>query len=136
MAAMPLEMIQARNLTSRLNTASFLVDREGTLVYFNEAASELLGISFEEAGPMESGTWGTRFRPREPSGRELPVGELPLAVAVQSGRPGFARMRITSADGTDHEIEVTAFPIIGAGDQVGSIAIFWPVPEDESVDGD
>jgi PAS domain-containing protein len=132
MAAMPLEMIQARNLTSRLNTASFLVDRDGTLVYFNDAASELLGMSFEEAGPMEAGTWGTRFRPREPSGRELPVGELPLAVAVQSGRPGFARMVITSADGADNEIEVTAFPIMGAGAQVGSIAIFWPVTGDES----
>src|SRR5436190_8059608 len=128
---MPLEMIQARNLTSRLSTASFLVDGEGTLVYFNEAAAELLGISFEEAGRMESGTWGTRFKPREPSGRELPVGELPLAIAVQSGRPGFARMLITSADGGEHRIEVTAFPIMGAGKQEGSLAIFWPVTQDE-----
>ena len=128
---MPLEMIQARTLTSRLSTASFLVDRDGTLVYFNEAAGELLGISFEEAGRMAPGTWGTRFRPREPGGRELPVEELPLAIAVQSGRPGFAPMRITSADGSDHDIEVTAFPIMGAGTQEGSIAIFWPVAEDE-----
>src|SRR5215211_4354972 len=131
MAAMPLEMIQARNLTSRLSTASFLVDGEGTLVYFNDAAAELLGISFDEAGAMEPGTWGTRFRPREPNGRELPVGELPLAVAVQSGRPGFARMEITGADGDDHLIEVTAFPIMSGGRQRGSVAIFWPVTDDE-----
>ena len=131
MAAMPLEMIQARNLTSRLSTASFLVDGEGTLVYFNDAAAELLGISFDEAGAMEPGTWGTRFRPREPNGRELPVGELPLAVAVQSGRPGFARMEITGADGDDHLIEVTAFPIMSGDRQQGSVAIFWPVTDDE-----
>jgi PAS domain-containing protein len=130
MAAMPLEIIQARNLISRLTTASFLVDREGTLLYFNEAAEELLGISFEEAGPMEPGTWGTRFRPREPGGRELPVDELPLAIAVQSGRPGFARMRITGADGSDRDIEVTALPITGGGEQEGSLAIFWPVGEE------
>jgi PAS domain-containing protein len=131
MAAMPLEMIQARNLTSRLRTASFLVDRDGTLVYFNDAAAGLLGISFDEAGQMEPGTWGTRFRPREPNGRELPLEELPLAIAVQSGRPGFARMEITGADGTDHLIEVTAFPIMSGNTQQGSVAIFWPVAEDE-----
>jgi PAS domain-containing protein len=127
MAAMPLEMIQARSLTSRLSTASFLVDREGTLLYFNDAAAELLGVSFDEAGQMESGTWGTQFRPREPGGRELPVGELPLAIAVQSGRPAFARMQITAADGTDHDIEVSALPITGGGEQEGAVAIFWPV---------
>jgi PAS domain-containing protein len=134
MAAMPLEMIEARSLTSRLSTASFLVDREGTLLYFNDAAGELLGISFEEAGRMESGTWGTRFRPREPAGRELPVGELPLAVAVQSGHPAHSRMRITGADGRDHDIEVVALPIMGGDSQEGAVAIFWPVhgEDDES----
>jgi PAS domain-containing protein len=127
MAAMPLEMIQARNLTSRLRTASFLVDREGTLVYFNEAAAELLGMSFEEAGPMKPGTWGTRFSPREPGGRELRVEELPLAIAVQFGRAGFARMQITGADGDDRDNEVTALPIMGGGEQEGALALFWPV---------
>jgi PAS domain-containing protein len=135
MAAMPLEMIQARILTSRLTIAAFLVDREGTLVYFNDAAGALLGIGFEEAGPMEPGTWGTRFAPREPDGRELPVEELPLAVAVQSGQPGFARMRITAADGNDHYIEVTALPIMGAREQEGALALFWPVAADESTEG-
>ena len=58
---------------------------------------------------------------------------LPLAVAVQSGLPGFARMEITGADGTDHLIEVTAFPIMSGDTQQGSVAIFWPVEdEDES----
>jgi PAS domain-containing protein len=131
MAAMPLEMIQARTLISRLTTASFLVDREGTLVYFNDGAATLLGISFEDAGAMQPGTWGTRFRPREPGGRELPVEELPLAIAVQSGQPGFARMRITAADGKDHDIEVTALPIRGGGEQDGALAIFWPVVGDD-----
>ncbi len=131
MAAMPLEMIQARSLTSRLRTASFLVDREGTLVYFNDAAADLLGISFEEAGRMEAGTWGTRFAPREPGGRELAVEELPLSIAVQAGRPSFARLRITSADGTDREIEASAFPIMGGGTQAGAVAIFWPVDEED-----
>jgi PAS domain S-box-containing protein len=127
MAAMPLEIIQARSLTSRLGTASFLVDSEGTLLYFNEAAAELLGVTFEEAGQMESGTWGTQFKPREPGGREVPVGELPLAIAVQSGQPAYSRLQITGADGRDRDIEVAALPIMGDGEQAGALAIFWPV---------
>jgi PAS domain-containing protein len=129
--AQPIELIQARSLIGRLMTAAFLVDSEGTLLYFNEPAEMLLGVSFEEAGPMEPGTWGTKFRPREPGGAEIEVGDLPLAIAVQSGRPGFARMEITGADGNDHLIEVTAFPIMSGRTQQGSVAIFWPVPEDE-----
>jgi PAS domain-containing protein len=130
--AQPHEIIQARGLISRLTTASFLVDSDGALLFFNETAGELLGISFEEAGPMEPGTWGTKFRPREPGGRELPLDELPLAIAVQSGRPGFSRMEITGADGKDHQIEVTAFPILSGATQHGSLAIFWPIWEDDA----
>jgi hypothetical protein len=80
---------------------------------------------------MASEEWGTTFRPREPGGRELPVGELPLAIAVQSGKPAFARMQITAANGDDHEIEVCALPIMGTGAQQGSLAIFWSVGDDE-----
>jgi PAS domain-containing protein len=129
----PLEMIQARTLLSRLNTAGFLVDTEGTLVYYNDAAAELLGMSFKEAGAMPAGTWGTRWAPREPGGPEIPVGDLPLAIAVQSGRPAYSPMVITGATGEDHEIEVSAFPICGGNSktQYGSVAIFWPVDEDE-----
>jgi PAS domain-containing protein len=134
MASRPLELIQARGLIDRLSTASFLVDSEGTLVFYNDRAAELLGIAFDQAGAMESETWGTQFRPRELGGRELPVGELPLAVAVQSGRPAFARMEITGADGEDHQIDVCALPIVGGGTQQGSLAIFWPVSEDETED--
>jgi PAS domain-containing protein len=132
MPARPLELIQARSLIGRLSTASFLVDHEGTLVFYNDPAAELLGLRFEDAGAMESGTWGTKFRPRELGGRELPVGELPLAIAVQAGKPAFARMEITAADGVDHQIDVCALPIMGGRTQHGSLAIFWPVRDDES----
>jgi PAS domain-containing protein len=125
----PLELIQARTLTSRLNTASFLVDNEGTLVYFNDAAAELLGMTYDEAGPMPSGSWGTRWKPREPGGREIPVEELPLAVAVQAGRPAYSPMVITAATGEDHRIEVCAFPIMRGNTHVGSVAMFWPNEE-------
>lgn len=38
-----LVMILARDLTSRLATPAFVVDADGTLAYFNEAAEPVLG---------------------------------------------------------------------------------------------
>lgn len=109
-----------------LSTAAFLVDEAGTLLFYNEAAEELLGIPFEEAGEMAPEEWGSRFRPREPGGRELEVEELPLTIALRDGEAGHARMEITGADGRDHQIAVSAIPIRGRGGQHGAFAIFWP----------
>jgi PAS domain-containing protein len=125
-----IELIQARSLISNLSTPAFLVDNDGALLFYNAAAEGLLGLRFEEAGRMEPEEWGTRFRPRTPGGRELPVEELPLTIALRQGRPGHARMEITGADGTDHLIAVSALPIFSRADQNGAFAIFWPADAD------
>ena len=122
----PIELIQARSLIASLSTAAFLVDEAGTLLFYNEAAAELLGMPFEEAGEMAPDAWGGRFRPRKPGGRELTVEELPLTIALRAGEPGHARMEITAADGEDRQIAVSAVPIRGQGGQHGAFAIFWP----------
>jgi PAS domain-containing protein len=124
----PIELIQARSLIATLSTAAFLVDEEGTLLFYNDAAAQLLGMPFEEAGEMGPDDWGSRFRPREPGGRELAVEELPLTVALREGQPGHARMEITAADGEDYRIAVSAIPIRGRAGQRGAFAIFWPAP--------
>jgi PAS domain-containing protein len=121
-------LIQARSLISSLSTAAFLVDEAGTLLFFNEAAGELLGMPFDEAGEMPPDDWGSRFRPRVPGGRELRVEELPLTIALREGNPGHARMEITADDGKDHQIAVSAIPIRGRSGQHGAFAIFWPLP--------
>jgi PAS domain-containing protein len=122
----PIELIQARSLIASLSTAAFLVDQGGTLLFYNEAAGDLLGLSFQEAGEMPPGEWGSRFRPRVPDGRELTVEELPLTIALREGQPGHALMEITGADGDDRRIAVSAIPIRGQFGQHGAFAIFWP----------
>jgi PAS domain-containing protein len=125
-AQRPIELIQARSLIASLSTAAFLVDEAGTLLFYNEAAGQLLGMRFDDAGEMPPEDWGTRFRPREPRGRELAVDELPLTIALREGEPGHAHMEITGADGEDHQIAVSAIPIRGQSRQHGAFAIFWP----------
>jgi PAS domain-containing protein len=120
----PVEIIMARGFMANLTTPAFLVDQDGVLVFFNEAAAELLGVQFEEAGPMPPEEWGGRFEPTGLDGRPLPLEELPLAIALQ-GRPAYSAMRIRPAGGERCDIEVTAFPVAGRSGQTGALAIFW-----------
>jgi PAS domain S-box-containing protein len=120
----PVELILARGLISNLATPGFLVDEAGRLVFYNDAAGELLGVRFEEVGSMEAEEWGTRFEPVGPDGDLIPVAKLPLARAL-TGEPTHSEMRITSATGQMIEIEVTALPILGTGGQKGALALFW-----------
>jgi PAS domain-containing protein len=121
----PVEMIMARGFVANLTTPAFLVDGDGVLVFFNEAAGEILGLAFEEAGPMPPEVWGARFAPTGADGEALDPAELPLSIALGEGKPAHAPMRITSAAGRDEGIEVTAFPVIGQDGQSGALAIFW-----------
>ena len=115
----------ARGFTSNLATPAFLVDDSGNLIFFNEAAGEILGVRFEEAGSMGPDEWGGRFEPTAPDGTPLPIEELPLAIALSQGRAAHSPMRIRSSRGQSRDIEVTAFPVVGRAGLRGAIAIFW-----------
>ena len=126
----PIELILARNLMSSLSTPAFLVDEGGILVFYNEAAGSLLGKRYEELGKVGPEEWGSLFGPFDEAGDPLPYDELPLVVSIRQGRPAHATFRIRSADGADHAIEASAFPILTAHGSQGAIAIFWPVGDD------
>ena len=116
----------ARGMMANLASPAFLVDPTGRLIFFNEPAGVLLGITFEEAGPLEADEWGTMFEPLDLDGTPLPVDQLPLMRAVAQGRPGYRRMAIKSLKGEQGTIEVCAFPVVGRTGQHGAMAIFWP----------
>jgi PAS domain S-box-containing protein len=125
----PVELILARGLMSNLTTPAFLVDLDGTLVFFNDAASDVLGLRYEDAGPLELQDWGSRFLPVTDDGRNIAVEDLPLTVALREGRPGHMQFHIRSATGDERQIEVSAFPIVGNAGMQGAMAIFWAAKE-------
>jgi PAS domain-containing protein len=124
----PVELIMARGFMANLSTPAFLVDQRGVLVFYNEAAEDLLGLTFGEAGPMPAEEWTARFEPTGPDGRPVRAEELPLGIALLEGRPAHAPLRITSGAGRAEQIQATAFPVIGRGGQTGALAIFWRTP--------
>jgi PAS domain S-box-containing protein len=121
----PLELIHARNLMTGLSTPAFLVDEEGVLIFYNEAAGGLLGRRFEEVGRMEPEEWGTVFGPFDLEGNRLDIEELPLTIALRGGRPAHSRFRIQALDGREHWIEVSAIPITTTAGTSGAMAVFW-----------
>ena len=122
----PLELILARNFLTNLSTPGFLVDRDGLLVFYNEAAGALLGVRFEDAGQMGPEEWGTTFGPFDDHGERVPFEELPLTRALRGGRPAHSRFTIRSRKGEEHRIEASALPIEATEGRSGALVFFWP----------
>jgi len=122
----PIEIILMRELADHLATPIFVVDAEGDLLFYNEPAERLLGTRFDETGMLAFAEWSTMFAPTSAEGTPIPPEGLPLAIAVQQGRPAQGGMWIHSLDGERRELTVTAIPLQGQwGEHLGAAAIFW-----------
>ena len=66
-----LALIIARELATQLATAMFIADAQGRLVFYNEAAEEILGKTFAEAGTMAAEGWTSQFRLEELDGTPM-----------------------------------------------------------------
>jgi len=121
-----LELILARNFLTSLSTPAFLVGENGELLFYNDSAGAMLGVSFEESGRMDADQWGSSFGPFNDAGDMIPYDKLPVTTALRAGRPAHAEYVIRSRDGTDHQIEVSALPIMAADSQAGAMVFFWP----------
>lgn len=121
-----LVLILARELAANSATPMFVVDPDGTLVFFNEPAEGVLGRSFAETGALSPGEWGSMFEPLDADGKPIPIEALPLTKALRELQPGHIAMGITGLDGESKAIEVTAIPLFArANEFVGAVAIFW-----------
>ena len=121
-------LILAREFTSNLSTPSLIADAEGTLVFYNEAAEAVVGRRFSETGEMPLEEWLVPFEPRDTDSTPLPHERRPTHIALVERRPAHERYLITSTDGVEREIEVSAFPLFAHTDEfVGIVAIFWRV---------
>src|SRR3954467_5713673 len=110
MASQPLELILARNLISGLTLAAFLVDPDGTLVFFNDAAGELIGRRFEDVGRLRREQWASQFGPFDAFGKLIPPDELATSEALSRGLPAHGRFRVRARDEMV-DMDVSALPL-------------------------
>ena len=108
-AQQSLQLILARNLITTLSTPAFIVDTNATVVFYNEAAGDFLGLHYEETGKVPLADW-----------------RLPLTEALNGRRPLHTTARVRAAGGDEREVEVLALPLIGTEDHPeGAIGVFW-----------
>ena len=125
----PLELILARNLVSIVSLAALLVDADGRIVFYNDAAGEIIGSPFEELGTMTREEWNTRFGPFDEDGAPLATDDLPLTIAIREGRPAYGHFRIRGDRGL-LVVEAGALPLLGPAGYHGAMVFFWVAGEE------
>lgn len=121
-----IEVILTRHLASCIAIPMFVVDPEGNVIFYNEAAERLIGRRYEEDGTIPPSVWASAFSFKDDEGRSIPPQELPLTIALVQKRPAYRAVWGQALDGTWRHVGVTAFPLIGQKDRfLGAVCIFW-----------
>jgi PAS domain-containing protein len=124
-----LVLIVARSFATKLATPTLIIDANGNLVYFNDAAAEVLGRSYLDVGSLPASRWQELFEPRTIDEEPLSPEQTPGGVALRERRPVHGSFAFRSLDGREREITVTAFPLFSHPDEiVGVMSIFWELP--------
>ena len=122
-----LVLILAREFGSNLATPTLITDDRGWLVYYNEAAEDVIGRPFAEVGELPYEEWTTQFSPRSLDSEDpLPLEQRPPGIALYERQAAHGQYRVTSADGVDRNVAVTSFPLFAHEDElVGAVTIVW-----------
>lgn len=125
-----LVLIVARSFATKIATPTLIADARGDLVFFNDAAAEVIGRSYVDVGKLPASRWQELFQPRTMDEEPLTVEQTPGGIALLEGRPVHDSFAFRGLDGREREITVTAFPLLSHPDEVvGVMAIFWELPE-------
>ena len=121
-----LVLILAREFASNLSTPALIADARGRLLFYNEAAEAIVGQRFAEVAETPLDDWLATFNLRTLESEPLPAERRPTRIALDEQRIAYLQLRVTSVDGIDREVEVTAFPLFAHTDDfVGIVALFW-----------
>ena len=105
-----------------------LVDTEGTLVFYNEPAEDILGQRFEETGEMRADAWSKIFAVQDEFRMPIAQEDRPMMLALSERRPISRSVWMRCGEREWWHVNITAFPLIGEGKQfLGAQMIFWEV---------
>ncbi len=126
-----LALIRAKHLAESVTTPMLLTDREGTLIFANEAAEGLTGYRFTDLGPLTAQQWQKQLGVRGRDGQDFPLDAMPGWLELMGERPGTGHVMIRCLDGTDLVLAVCAFPLFTAQREFdGALVLLWQDGED------
>jgi PAS domain-containing protein len=122
----PVEMILLRQVASYLTLPIWMMDAQGNLLYYNEPAEKLLGVTFDDAGPIHAAQLTDMFRATDVDGNPIEDTELPVVAALVNRAPASGMIRFCGLDGIWRDVDIWAMPVQGqAGRFLGVFATFW-----------
>jgi PAS domain-containing protein len=125
-----LEVILARRLAAHLSVPMFVVDADGTLLYFNDAAEPFFGRCFEELADVPTGELYAGLQMTNESGSLLKMEDHPAWVSRERGEPAHLCFSLRSLKGEARDVESTAIPLIGQGGELhGALGFFWELQQ-------
>ena len=123
-----IQIILARQLASCVAMPILLVDAEGTLIFYNEAAEAILNQRFEETGEIPADEWNRLVTVVDEDRNPVAPDDRPMRAALIQRRPVSRTIWTRSADSDWRHLQVTAFPLVGEGNQpLGVMNIFWEI---------
>jgi hypothetical protein len=122
-----LPLILARELAANLATPMFLLDEEGTLVFYNDAAELMIGKAYAEVGAITGADLGDLLHIEYEDGTPMLKRDSAVGIAFVKREPAHHRIVATPLGGGDKQTwEVTAYPLFGrTGDMHGVLTVFW-----------
>ena len=121
-----IQIILARQLASSIAAPILLVDAEGTLVYYNEAAEAIFNQRFDETGEMSSEEWTARIAAMDDERKPVQPDDRAMMRAIHDRHPVTQTLWLRRSDGEWRHVHATAFPLIGERDTLfGAMSIFW-----------
>ncbi len=120
------EITLLTQLASTLATPMLVVDPDGDLIYFNEAAQPFYGRRLEDLVDIPAAELYASLQPTDEDGSPLKPEEHPAWIAGTRGEPAHRRFSNRGLDGSRHSVEATAIPLVGqAGNLHGAVSFFW-----------
>ena len=121
-----IQLILARQLASSLATPILIVDTEGTLIFYNEAAESILDQRFDETGEVPTDVWSARFALADEAHNPIAQEDRPMMMALSERKPYSRTVWMRCAHREWLNVNITAFPLIGEERQfLGAQMIFW-----------
>lgn len=126
MKAYDIEIILSRQLAETLAIPVFIIDPDGTLLFYNEPAEKILGKKYKDTGEMKVEVWSTIFNPLDENGIPLHPDDLPLVKTLKTRFPAQGSFWIENLKNKRYKISVTSIPLQGRAERfLGAVAIFW-----------
>ena len=130
-----LPLILARELASNLATPMFVLNQDGILVYFNDAAERIIGKPFAEIGMVDAMEFGKLLHLTTPDGTPVSRPDSPSGIAFFQRRPSHQVLLATGFDGVRRTVQATAYPLFGASDVLhGVVTVFWEGATDDEAE--